>query len=156
MRNFFWLALLLMFSILNWHCQTGTPGVEPPKIRYGEDACDECRMIINEARFAGAYFTTDKKWYLFDDVGCMLNHLKKYSPQVEHYWVADYNNETWLDANKAVFVLKRDVITPMGFGIIALGTQDEVKSVFKGRSVKQFTFSELQALNPEDLLPEVK
>ena len=46
--------------------------IEPPEIRYGEDICEVCGMIISEARFAAACVTTDGEGHPFDGIGEML------------------------------------------------------------------------------------
>ena len=91
----------------------------PPEIRYGEDICEQCGMIINEARYAASYTTTAGDVRLFDDVGGMLLHDVQNQEDVHVYWVHDFNSEEWVKAETAVYVLNDDLASPMGWGLAA-------------------------------------
>jgi copper chaperone NosL len=92
---------------------------EPPEIRYGEDVCEQCGMIISEARFAASYVTTAGDVHLFDDVGGMLMYDVQNQEEVHSYWAHDFNTEEWMRADTAVYVLNDDLATPMGWGLAA-------------------------------------
>ncbi len=47
--------LFLALALLAAGCAQGTAEIKPPEIRYGEDVCVECKMIISDPRFAAAY-----------------------------------------------------------------------------------------------------
>ena len=100
-------------------CQSGQKADQPPTIRYGEDPCDECFMLINEKRFAAAYVTEQGEVRRFDDIGCMIVHMKKHADKVKKFWVVDYNSQRWLDAQRAYFVKSTQLETPMGYGVVA-------------------------------------
>ena len=51
--------LALLVGLFLAACGSGTDLEEPPDIRYGEDVCQRCAMIINEARYAATYVTPD-------------------------------------------------------------------------------------------------
>jgi len=70
------ISLWLLISILPAGCQKGQ-GL--PKIRYGEETCDHCRMIISEDRFAAAYRLNSGLIKKFDDIGCAIQHQEKTS-----------------------------------------------------------------------------
>jgi copper chaperone NosL len=95
----------------------------PPDIRYGEDVCDECGMLIAEEGFAAAYRTADGTARRFDDIGNMLAYDARRREEVLVYWVHDYHTRAWLRAPNAFFVSSPDLITPMGHGLTAFGTQ---------------------------------
>jgi hypothetical protein len=82
-----------------------------PNIRYGEDACAQCRMIINDSRFAVAVLENGD-WKKFDDIGCWLK-----SGATGKILVRAYDADAWLDVTQAKFV--RGVQSPMGYGIAA-------------------------------------
>ncbi len=144
MRNFFKLATIFFLFILAFSCSTGSRNDQPPNIRFGADPCDECRMIINEARYAAAIVTTDEQVHLFDDIGCMVNYLKKHSEPVARYWVVDFNSENWLNATKAVFVKNKDFPTPMGYGIVAFSDTTTAENFIRLHRGEQLKFSELR------------
>ena len=95
----------------------------PPKIRYGKDVCDECRMIISEEQFAAAFVDRDGNATKFDGIGCLILYRAKHSPQVERTWVHDYKTGEWVEFEKAFFVNTEKLITPMGFGLVAFSTE---------------------------------
>lgn len=116
-------ALLLIIILLSAACN-GTPNLEePPDIRYGEDVCAECSMIINEPRHAASYVLTDGTVRRFDDIGEMLAYDSKHHEDVHVYWVHDFNTEEWVMAKSAAFVLNSEAKTPMGWGLLAFADE---------------------------------
>ena len=113
------LLLSLTAVFLLAACGGGTNLEEPPEIRYGEDICEQCGMIISEARYAASYVTTAGDVRLFDDVGGMLVYDVQNEEDVHIYWVHDFNTEEWIKADTAVYVLSNDLATPMGWGLAA-------------------------------------
>ncbi len=142
------LSLFLM-SVITLGC--AGPSVQldkPPDIRYGEDMCDQCRMIISEARFAAAYVTSSGEVRRFDDIGGMLRFRAEHNEDVAVYWVHDYETEEWLKADQAYFVVSDGVQTPMGFGIVALGDRQRAQRLAEEKQGKVLTFEELLAQPP--------
>lgn len=113
-----WLLLVSVLMALT-ACQGPDLLENPPEIRYGEDICIECGMIIDDPRFAAAYVTTNEEVRLFDDIGDMLAYDTKEQENVHAFWVHDFVSEEWMHAAEASFVLQQDVITPMSWGVIA-------------------------------------
>lgn len=94
----------------------------PPEIHYGRDACDQCHMIISEARYAAAYRDRNGDPFVFDDIGDMALHATKAGvADSMTAWVHDYNTEKWIEAKPAWYV-RSSIQTPMGHGIVAFGT----------------------------------
>lgn len=125
LRLFF---LLLALALLAAGCAQGTAEIKPPEIRYGEDVCAECVMIISDPRFAAAYtYEVGPGRYdnaLFDDIGDMLIYADKHPEhQVVAWWVHDYDSKEWLDGQKAVYVFSNSLQTPMAQGTAAFATQ---------------------------------
>ncbi len=113
-------ALLLVLSA----CAQGDATPAPPEIRYGEDMCVECNMIISDARFAAGYAHEVAPGRFeskaFDDIGGMLVHAEKHADDVVVSWyVHDFDSEEWLEATEATFVVSPELPTPMGYGIVA-------------------------------------
>jgi copper chaperone NosL len=91
----------------------------PPTIRFGEEACDACRMIIGDEQFAAALVTPTGDALKFDDIGCLVEHeAGRLRPDVA-YWVRDAASREWLDTREARFVHSPSVASPMGFGLTA-------------------------------------
>jgi copper chaperone NosL len=91
----------------------------PPNIRYGQDRCDVCGMIIGDPRYA-AGARRGGSAYRFDDIGCFVKHsgAAVVTGQAAGY-VHDAGTHEWIEAQAAVFVRSPAIRTPMGFGIAA-------------------------------------
>jgi copper chaperone NosL len=95
----------------------------PPQIRFGQDTCHACGMIIEDERYAAAVVTvggnglTEK--HAFDDIGEMLEFVAPTGIVTERRYVRDASTRKWLDAASATFVKTSDLKTPMGSGIAA-------------------------------------
>lgn len=140
MKLFSFIIFIAIFFLL-FTCKSGANLDQPPTMRYGEDPCDECGMIINEARFAVAFVTTDGIARRFDDLGCLLRYHDKHGEKVANFWVNDYDNREWLNAQNAYFVESDSLTTPMGYGIVAVSNKqraEEILTEVKSGSVKQF------------------
>ncbi len=141
----FWLALLsLLAGLLLVSCSADPDLDEPPDIRYGEDTCDRCQMIINEARYAAAYVTADGETRRFDDIGGMVAYNGEMAEDAAVYWVHDFETEAWLKADEAVYV-KSDHPTPMGFGVLAFASREQAQTWATGNDGLVMTFTELLA-----------
>jgi copper chaperone NosL len=153
-----WLTGLLLVSVL-WlaGCQPSAPNLDdPPQIRYGEDVCARCNMIISESRFAAAYVTPQGEVRRFDDVGGMVAHYQETGEEAAVFWVHDYETEAWLKAGDAYYVVSQDLVTPMGFGIVAYADREQADALVaaeEGAMVMEFDalLSQLQAMNLDAL-----
>ncbi len=111
-----------------------------PKIRYGQDTCNSCRMIISEPSFAAAYRLISGEWRLFDDIGCLLKALKQEVVPPEKVLVHDYESGAWTDAATATFVVSRQLVTPMGYGFAAFIAASTAETFARAQSgeIKSF------------------
>ncbi|MFO7313832.1 nitrous oxide reductase accessory protein NosL [Rhodothermus marinus] len=113
---------VLLLLLLLGACRPALEPDRPPVIRFGHDACDYCRMLIGEPRYAAALRTADGQERRFDDIGCLLHYLHEHPEAADaRIWVHDYLQERWLRAPHAFFVRSDRLVTPMGYGIVALG-----------------------------------
>ena len=134
--------VLLLAGWLISSCSSAPDFSQPPEIHYGEDACERCYMIINEARYAAAYMTSDGESRLFDDIGGMLAHYEDTAEDVAVFWVHDFETEAWLKADQAYFV-ESDHLTPMGYGIVAFVDESRAKSWAADQEALVVSFSTL-------------
>ena len=137
-------AIAALFLLLLAACQSEVSLEEPPEIIYGQDVCEECGMIINEARYAASYVTTTGEVRRFDDIGGMLAHDHKMQEEVHIYWVHDRNSEAWLNAEKATFILSRGLVTPMGWGVAAFAQAADAEAYVADNEGVVTTFAALQ------------
>lgn len=127
MRSYLlWLTLV---ALLLTGCAQGMTEIRPPEIRYGEDLCAECNMIISDPRFAAAYsleMTSGRyQQVAFDDIGELLTYATKHPEQkIAGAFVHDFATEEWIDATTAHFVVSSAIATPMNYGIAAFATQE--------------------------------
>ena len=136
------LLLFCFIVVLLAACGSEVDFDEPPEIVYGEDVCERCSMIINEARYAAAYMTGDGEAHRFDDIGGMLAGYEEVGEDVVVFWVHDFDSEDWLKADQAHYV-KGDHITPMGFGIIAFADLERTEAWAAEEGGMVMTFAEL-------------
>jgi copper chaperone NosL len=125
----------LFATIILIGCAQKTDTNQPPNIVYGQDTCDQCKMIISEENMAAAYWTTEGKAHRFDDIGGMLAYYKQSDDDVASWWVHDYLSGEWLNAENAIFVKNAGnagIQTPMGFGIVAFANHQSAESFAYG------------------------
>lgn len=143
------LALLLLAA-----CAQGSAEATPPEIRFGEDLCAHCNMIISDPRFAAGYaheLSPGRYESLaFDDIGDMLA-MAAANPNhsVVAWYVHDYIGEEWIDATTATYVVSPEISTPMGFGIVAYAAADAAASMAAEVGGEVLTWQELQSHNME-------
>ena len=153
-RNHFFL-LAALFVILLASCQSSDDTLSPPQIRYGEDVCDHCNMIINEPRFAAAYLTAENESRRFDDIGEMLLSAHQRDDNVRAFWVHDFQSEEWVDAAEAHYVHNPDLMTPMGWGLAAFAAAGDAQDYSAANDLAVLTFTKLQEqIQHGDLAPQ--
>jgi copper chaperone NosL len=144
------LFILLSIVLTLVGCAQGQAEASPPEIRYGEDMCLECNMIISDARFACGYAHEIApgryESLAFDDIGDMLNYVDKHPEHTIVAWyVHDYTTETWLDATAAHFVHSNELHSPMGYGIAAHATAEAAQEMAAAMHGQVLTWAELMA-----------
>lgn len=105
----------------------------PRAIRFGEDACDHCHMLITDPRFAGQLVTRTGKVYTFDDVGCLAAFVASGAvpaADVKAVLVHSYvMSDSVMDATGALYLQSDQLHTPMASGLAALHPGREADSV---------------------------
>lgn len=142
------MKLRLVFLILALGLLLGACGSEadldsPPELVLGQDVCDECSMIINDARFAASYVTVTGEVRRFDDIGDMLVYMQKHAENVHRYWVHDMHSEEWIDTSEATFVMSPDLHTPMAWGLAAFAEHADAEAFAGENGGATTTFASL-------------
>ena len=119
MNLFRYTILILIFGVSILGCGVSPEPNSPPEIYYGEDVCVECGMIINEPKYAAAYYTSDGEAKIFDDLGGLCIHYLENEDEAANIWAHDYGTEEWINAVDATFVVADQIYTPMAFGFVA-------------------------------------
>ncbi len=137
---------VLLLTFLLSACASPDAGPRPPEILYGQDVCDECGMIIGEAKYAAATITLDGQAHKFDDAGEMLvYHMEHPEEQVKAWFVHDYPSEAWIRAETAFYVLSPQIASPMGHGIAAFEQRSAAEAFARDRDQAQvLNFDELR------------
>jgi copper chaperone NosL len=85
-------------------------------------------MSIEEgSTFLGEVITTDGNKLFFCDIGDMLFHFRKEREKIKVAYVKDNATGEWIDGKRALFVLNKDIKTPMSWGIAAFAKQSEAR-----------------------------
>lgn len=113
--------LFLLLTLLLAGCARPVSG--PPELRLGEDECARCRMVVDQERYAAARVTPEGV-EVYDDLGELFVHRREVPRPDEQLWVRDYQGAGWLEARQAFYVAAKDLTTPMGFGVVAVATQE--------------------------------
>lgn len=115
------LALLLLFS---------SCGRQPQPINYGSDECVLCRMGIIDQKFGAEIVTKKGKVFKFDSGECMVNYVRNGNVKeadVASYWIVDaLQPKKLIDATKAFYLHSENFPSPMGGGLSAFETEDEL------------------------------
>ena len=136
--------LIVLMALAMGACGGAESFDEPPEILFGQDVCSNCNMIISEANFASAYWTTGGEARRFDDMGEMLAFMQNTPEQRASTWVHDVNTAEWLRAEDAWIVMNAGLMTPMGTGIVAVANEDDAKALaFDQEDAMVLTFNDL-------------
>lgn len=139
----FW--IVPVFLLVLGGCAAQETGPQPPAIVYGQDACDECGMLIDDAHFATATLDLKGNAHKFDDIGGMLiYHMDHPESQVKAYFVHDYNTQSWLRGESAVYVRSPQLKTPMGDGIAAFADRAAAEKFAADMQGTVYKFDELR------------
>lgn len=146
------LGTALLAAGLAVGCNGGAPGVAPPEIAYGLDECSRCRMIVSEPRHAAAARSPAGEEARFDDLGCLVEHLRAADDGgAWHAWVHAGGEATWHPAEQAVYVHLPGRITPMGSGLAAFAGKAAARREAAAEEV--FTWKALLAAGAPAMAP---
>jgi copper chaperone NosL len=131
-----------------WIAGCSAPGPSP--IAYGTDACDYCRMTIADEAFGSERVTTKGKVYKFDSIECMAaSDLDAHEDQapVRSRWVTDFAHPgRFLDLEQAFIVATERVKSPMGVGLVAVGTPEEAERLTSEQGGRIISWDEARRL----------
>jgi copper chaperone NosL len=107
-------------------------GVGPAEIAYGSDRCDQCGMIISEARFA-ATWQDGEQVRRYDDIGCLARGAgARLAAGQGRAYVHDAAHGGWVEAEPAAFVRTPGIRTPMGYGVAAYAERQAATAAHPG------------------------
>ena len=91
----------------------------PGPLRYGVDACADCRMVVTRPGFGGELRDADGRLTAYDDVGCLLRAMLKRHGAMSEAWVEDHAGGGLVSLLTAHLVRSARADTPMGSGLVA-------------------------------------
>lgn len=123
-----------------------TPSDAAPELRFGRDMCLECGMVIVDERAAAAFGTdgpAPDQPPVFDDIGCLADHLHKHQLSPSRIWVRDFDTKAWIPARSATFLLADGIETPMGSGLAAYASADAARAAADPIKAEILTYPQL-------------
>jgi len=117
-----------------------------PKVKYGEDSCAHCRMVISDDRFAAAWREGTSREEYFDDIGCMIASLREKPPaEGAVFFVRDFAADLWIDAEAASYRIAPGIKSPMAYDIAAFASPEAAANNEHTRDGQPQTWAELLA-----------
>ena len=130
-------AVLVVFAL-----QACSP--EPQPIKYGKDACDNCKMIIMDKRFANEWVTDKSKVYRFDDVHCLVA-FRKTNDSKGTIYINDYaGSKELVKVEELLFVSAQELKSPMGGNVAAFKDKVSADEFLKKSNGKNLLWSEVE------------
>lgn len=134
-------------GIAKWrsHLATGAAGLValcfagceagPERMRYGQDECADCKMIISDQRFGAELLTRKGKVFKFDDLCCMKAFVKRGAvapAEVKLQFAGDFEHPNqFLHVTEAFFLLSDKLKSPMGSDCAAFGSTGAREAALK-------------------------
>lgn len=101
---------------------------DPQPVHLGSDECAYCKMIIADAKFPTQLVNETGKSFRFDSIECMRSFVKANPDRAESakLYVTNFGNPgTWIEAQKAFFVISEVISSPMGAYLLAFASAGE-------------------------------
>lgn len=138
MKTYYLIGIILLFC-------SCTAKISP--IEYGVDNCDFCKMGIVDNKHASQVVTDKGKNYKFDAIECMLSYKaeneQNQGPYL-HVLVSDLVNPgNLIPAEEAVFIISKNIPSPMGAFLSATKTNQEAKKLIEQNSGEIYTYTDI-------------
>ena len=132
--NLITLGLLIVSCFISSGC---TQRKAPKDFKVGEHKCNHCQMGISDMRFRGEIMTPKGKLHYFDSIECLEAWSQKKPKGVHQSWVGSFFHKgEWIDYSKAYFLNSPKLNSPMGAGLSAYKSKEDVnraKEIYGGR-----------------------
>jgi len=117
-------AAMFLIAVLLAGC--GGEKYEPRPVNEAADVCFHCNMAVEDGPFAVQIVTKEKRYLLFDDIGCMNEWKKEYGTDtIGAQYVRDYHTLEWIPYEKAHYVYDPSFKTPMAYGIVSFADESD-------------------------------
>ena len=134
-------TLMLCSTLLFLACTTG-----PQPIRYGQDACNYCKMTIVDQQHSAEAVTVKGKVYKFDAIECLVQYIAPLDESIFHHLlVADYDHPgSLIDARRANYLVSPNMPSPMGAFLNAFDDANRSAAIQRQESGTLFTWEALK------------
>jgi len=107
--------------------------------------CAFCKMAISQSGYAAQFVDKDGNHTKFDDIGCMVRYARENNrkPNVAAFFVMDYDDKQWLQAERATFVKSGHTPSPMASGLTAFRNAARAKELAAKNKGRVLQFDEL-------------
>lgn len=127
--------LLIAFVLTIVSCNT-----KPSPFEAGKDVCHFCKMSITDTRFGGELITKKGKIFKFDDLRCMISFLKagtETDNNLSQKLTINFEKpNTFLEVDKAVFVISPELKSPMGSHTAGFETKEAATRFSQGKQAE--------------------
>jgi copper chaperone NosL len=134
--------VIVACALLLVACDNGS--ARPPDIRWQEDVCDYCRMVVEDRRYAAGYRLENGAAHKFDDIGDMVLFLPMEKSKIASIWVRSVEEDRWLPAADAFFVQSVRIESPMGSGLAAVAGRERAEALARETGGEVLTWQQLQ------------
>ena len=126
-------------------CGPAAAEPQPPDIIYGQDVCEECGMLISEARYAAATLIENGEPRKFESIADMVTyHMDHPDQPVKAWFVHDYHTESWIRAETAFYVLSEAIRAPMPPGLAAFESRPAAETFASSAGGTVLSFDEMR------------
>ncbi len=110
MRLLFIFCIVLMMSC----------GGKPREIRYHEDSCAYCKMIVSDPKFGAELVTKKGRVTTYDSAECLFQTVNENGrDQYSDILVTDFLTQTLIDGTSAYYIISEVRPSPMGASLSA-------------------------------------
>ncbi|MBK9731179.1 MAG: nitrous oxide reductase accessory protein NosL [Chitinophagaceae bacterium] len=119
----------------------------PQPIKYGADNCDNCKMTIMDAKFAGELITAKGKVMRFDDAHCLLAYLQSEAfknQKAAAAYLTDFSGDhKFVNTENAFFLSSPKLGSPMNGNVATFAVTDSLKKIQQQLGGEVITWKQL-------------
>jgi len=121
----------------------------PRALRPGQDACEYCRMTIDDLRFGAMVLTARGRIHTFDSIECLSAYVAALpvGEPPRGVYVANHDQPAqWVDATQAIYVKSSRLHSPMGRQLAAFAREADRTALVAKYGGTALSWKEVMAL----------
>ena len=145
MRHDRMISLALLFVLVGslFSCGQTTPSID-----FDHAECSHCRMNVVDRQYGAAIMTLKGRQYVFDDVGCMIQHVGSGTiaeDQVANWYVCDHAHPgVLIDAATALYANGPGFRSPMRGDAAAFVNEADRAAAIKEKGGEELDWIQLR------------